>query len=83
MVQHVLTTMDNPFNPITHFKEWNTYDTALGHNTLALLGRVVVTSDEMSEADQSLAIEYAIDEIVSENVSGVHRRVLMSTGLPE
>lgn len=83
MAEHVLTTIDNPFNPITHFIEWNSYDMALGHHTLALLGRVVITSDELSEADQSQAIEFAMDEIISENVSGVHRKVLIETGLPE
>lgn len=81
--KHVLTTVDNPFNPVTQFDEWNAYDMAAGHHTLALLGRVVVTSDELSEADQSLALEYAIEEIVRENVSGVHRKVPFETGVPE
>lgn len=83
MIEHVLTTVDNPFNPVKQFNEWNAYDQAQGHHTLSLLGRIVITSDELSEADQSLAIELAIDEIIYENVSGLHRKVLMSTGLPE
>jgi hypothetical protein len=81
--KHVLTTVDNPFNPITQFDEWYAYDMSLGHHTLALLGRIVITSDELSEADESLAIEQAIEEIIRENVSGVHRKVLMSTGFPK
>jgi hypothetical protein len=83
VAEHMLTTTDNPFNPVTQWNEWNAWDIAEGHHTLALLGRVVITSDELSEADQALAIEQAIDEIVEENVSGVHRKVLLSTGLPE
>lgn len=76
---HMLTTVDNPFNPFTQFDEWYAYDSQLGHHTLAFLARVTRTSDELSEADQSLAIEEAIDEIVRENVSGLYRKV-SSTG---
>lgn len=68
----MLTTVDNPWNPFTHFAEWMQYDEASGWYTLALLGRVALTSDEMSEADQDFAVSEAMKEIVQENVSGVH-----------
>lgn len=71
----MLTTTDNPFNPFSHFDEWYQWDVAHGYHSLSLLDRVVVTSDELSEADQSLAIEDAIEEIILENVSGMHMRV--------
>lgn len=75
MAEHMLTTVDNPYNPFTQYDEWFAYDTLHGYNSSAFLARLVVTSDQLSDADQSLAIEYAIDEIVRENVSGVHRKV--------
>lgn len=68
----MLTTIDNPWSPFTHWDEWREYDEASGYYTLPLLGRVVVTSDEMSEADQEVAIQDAMNEIIRENVSGVH-----------
>lgn len=75
MVNHMLTTIDNPYNPFTEWEEWYTFDEAAGHHTTGLLARVVITSDEISPTDQSLAIETAIDEIVNENMSGMHRKV--------
>ncbi len=75
MLESMLTTVDNPHDPFTQFKAWYVYDTSAGHHTLALLGRIVMTSDDMSDADQVLAAELAIDEIVQENVSGLHRKV--------
>ena len=75
VAEHMLTTVDNPFNPFTQFDEWRAFDEAAGYHTLSLLARIVRTSDDLSEADQSLAIEEAIDAIVRENVMGVHRRV--------
>ena len=77
MAEHMLTTVDNPYDPFTQFDEWYAFDVAAGYNTSAFLARIVKTSTELSEADQSLAIEEAIDEIVRENVSGVHRKVAL------
>jgi hypothetical protein len=39
------------------------------------LARVTHTSPELSDLDQAQAIEDAIDEIVTENVSGIHMKV--------
>jgi len=75
MAEHMLTTVDNPFNPFTQFDEWYQFDRAAGYNTPSFLARIVNTSDDLSEADQSLAIEEAIDEIVTENVLGIYRKV--------
>jgi hypothetical protein len=75
MIEHMLTTVDNPFNPFTHFDEWYAFDEAAGYKTTAFLARIVRTSDDLSDADQHVAIEAAIDEIVRENVLGVYRKV--------
>jgi len=78
-----LTTVDNPWNPATQWSEWFNWDVDHGYHTLALLGRVVITSNELSEADEALAIEEAMNEIVRENASGMHRLVDEVTGLPQ
>lgn len=72
---HMLTTVDNPYDPRTQYDDWNAWDQRTGYHTLALLGRIVRTSDDLSDADQELAIEQAIEEIVKENVSGMHMKV--------
>lgn len=74
-IGYMLSTVDNPFNPFTQLREWNAFDIAMGYHSAALLGRIVSTSDDLSEADQHSAIQAAIDEIVRENVSGMHRKV--------
>lgn len=74
-VEYMLTTVDNPFNPFTMFDEWYEYDCRMGYNSAAFLDRVAMVSDELSEPDQVLIIQKAIDEIVTENVSGMWRKV--------
>lgn len=78
MIENMLTTTDNPFDPFTQFDEWRVYDDVLGYGTLAYLARIVRTSDALSDADQSLAIEQAIDEIVEENVLGLYKKVSLN-----
>ena len=75
MIESMLTTIDNPHDPFDDYDNWYSYDFRMNYHTPGLLARITVTSDELSEADQSLAIEQAIDEIIKENVSGIYKRV--------
>lgn len=72
---HMLTTTDNPYNPFTHWDEWYAYDQHAGYYTSELLARITRSSDELSEADQDVALENAIDEIVRENVLGIYKKI--------
>jgi nicotinic acid mononucleotide adenylyltransferase len=67
MDRHMLSTKDNPYDYFSEFDQWYAWDQRAGYCTLAYLDRVLRTSDELSEADQSLAREQAIDDIVKEN----------------
>lgn len=75
MAQHMLTTVDNPYNPFTQYDEWLAWDEQSGYFSNALLSRIAITSDELSETDQEIAIETAIDEIIKENASGMHKKI--------
>jgi hypothetical protein len=72
---YMLTTTDNPFSPFTDWDEWYAFDLHMGYNTPAFLARLVFDSDELSEADQTLAVQMAIREIAQENVLGIYRLV--------
>jgi hypothetical protein len=73
--EYMLTTTDNPFNPFEQWDEWYMWDLNAGYHTPGLLARISKVSNETSEADQHLAVQEAIDEIVRENVSGVHQKI--------
>ena len=72
---YMLTTIDNPFNPFTHYDDWYAYDVAKGYNTCGLLARVTQSSDELSDADIALSIEDGMNEIVKHNTLGIHLKV--------
>lgn len=73
--EHMLTTHDNPFSPVTQYDLWWQWDFDAGYHTPGLLARVAVTSDELSATDDALAVERAIDEIVTEIGPGLYKRV--------
>jgi hypothetical protein len=75
MEQHLLSTIDNPFDPFTQWDDWYRWDEAAGYHSLSLLGRIAVYSDEEPLPMQLRAIERAIDEIVKENVTGMFIKV--------
>lgn len=75
LVDHMLTTVDNPFNPFTHFNEWYGWDVAAGYNTLQYLARIAMTTHDLPDALYSLEVERAIDEIIEMNVLGIYMKV--------
>lgn len=69
--EHVLTTTDNPYSPLSQFDQWLSYDIAKGYNTCEYLARIAQTSPELSDSDNSFIIEQAIDEICTQNILGI------------
>lgn len=75
MIANMLSTTDNPYNPFDNFDEWYQFDTSNGYHSCAYVDRITITSNELSEADDALAIEQAIDEIIKFNVTGNYIKV--------
>lgn len=71
----MLTTIDNPFNPFTHFDEWFVYDTQMGYNSCAYLDRIASVSLELPTEEASSDIEAAIDEIIKYDFRGIYIKV--------
>lgn len=79
--EYMLTTVDNPFDPFTQFNEWYAFDIKSGYHTSELLARIANISNSLSEPDQAVAIQNAIDEVVTENVSGMFKKVSRSSNV--
>lgn len=72
--RYMLTTRDNPFDPFTQFDEWWQYDESQGYHSSGLLDRIAKSSDELSDHDHHVALRYAIDQIIEEDVLGIYKR---------
>ena len=72
----MLSTKDNPFNPLTQFDEWYAYDAQHGYHSSEYLARIVKTAVDLSPSDQEQLIEDAIDEILEMNPDGIYIKVV-------
>ena len=73
-----LTTTDNPFNPFDDFKNWFLFDEEHNYHTCAYLSRIARTSDSLSDYENELENERAIDEIIENDFIGIYIKVYSS-----
>jgi hypothetical protein len=74
MAQCMLTTFDNPYNPFDDFTKWWLWDVTHGYNSCGLLARVS-GNDKLTDEEQSIAIEKAIDSIIDCDFFHIYKKV--------
>lgn len=77
--EYMLTTIDNPWNPFTHFDEWYKTDLIKGYNTLGYVARIAKTSSNMDNETYLNCINNAIEEILTLNPVNIYYRVTKDT----
>lgn len=75
MVEYALTTVDNPYDPFDDFDNWYRFDMDKGYNSCAYLDRIAMTSDALSDAENSEEIGRAIDEIIKYDFRNLYRKI--------
>ena len=75
----MLTTVDNPFDPFEQFTSWFMFDEEKGYHTCSYLGRIARTSDQLSEEENELENELAIDEILKYDFRNIYKKVVQKT----
>lgn len=71
----MLTTFDNPYDPFEQFTSWFLFDVEKGYNTCSYLGRIARTSDQLSEEENDLEVERAIDEIIKYDFRNIYKKI--------
>lgn len=71
----MLTTFDNPYDPFEQFSSWFLFDVEKGYNSCAYLGRIARTSEQLSDDENDLEIERAIDEIIKYDFRNIYKKV--------
>jgi len=75
-----LTTKDNPFDPFDQFDSWFLFDVEHQYNTCDYLGRVVRTSDRLSDEENRKEFERAIDQIIERDFQMIYKKVYSHGG---
>ena len=74
----MLTTIDNPFDPTKpeQFTQWFLFDVEKGYNSSAYLARIARTSDALTDEENEIEIERAIDEIIKYDFRNIYKKVV-------
>lgn len=75
--QCAITTFDNPWNPFTHFNEWLAFDNEHEYNTLNMLSRVANLPGDLSEEEEKIETEKAIDTIIANDFLNIYKKIQM------
>ena len=71
----MLTTVDNPCDPIDDFFNWYMFDVEKGYNSCSYLARIAKTSEQFTDLENEEKIERAIDEIIKYDFMNMYVKV--------
>jgi hypothetical protein len=83
MEAHMLTTIDNPYNPFTHYNEWMAWDIRMGYNTNGMLARLAKTSDALSDSENEEEAERAMNRIIELDPLGLFIKISAKQALEQ
>ena len=71
-----ITTIDNPYDPITDFDHWFMFDTEKGYYTSSTLARLTHLTDDMSDVEEAEEVERAIDRLIEIDPLDIYKKVV-------
>lgn len=71
----ILTTVDNPYDPIDDFMNWYMFDVEKGYNSCSYLARIAKTSEQFTDLENEEEIERAIDEIIKYDFMNMYVKI--------
>lgn len=74
--QVFITTIDNPYSPFDDFTSWFMFDVEKGYNTSSKVGRLVRSTDDMTQKEEMEEIERVIDRLIEIDPLDIYIKVV-------
>ena len=81
--QFMLTTIDNPFDPFEDFTSWLLFDNEHDYHCSEKVMRIANLTDEMTDFEENLEIERAIDVIIENDFMNIYKKLSKDLVIPE
>lgn len=80
MAKCMLSTVDNPYDPFEQFDAWYQFDLDRSRRTetkdcCSFLDRIARTSDQLSDEENDIETERAIDEIIKYDFLNIYTKI--------
>ena len=76
MTEPMVTTIDNPFNPLEQCVGWYMYDCQKGYNTYSRIARLMPADDEsLSSIEKDRIEDNIIDRMIQHDPLGIYTKV--------
>lgn len=75
MDDYMITTIDNPWNPFTHYHEWLSFDMRHCYNTQEWLAALTKTSNDLMDEEIKEQIDAGALSLLSLDPYGLHVKV--------
>lgn len=75
MADYMVTTIDNPWNPFTHYREWLSYDMQNGYFTDQWMYALTKTSNDLRDEEIQEQIDAGVTRLLELDPYGLHVKV--------
>lgn len=75
MADYMVTTMDNPWNPFTHYHQWLDHDVKYGYNTDQWIYILSKTSSDLVKDEMEEQIDVGVNRLLELDPFGIHVKI--------
>ena len=80
MERYILTTIDNPYDPIDEFEKWDEFDKSHGYYTNQRLAKIQQPVSALTDVENQRIINGSVDDFIrlfQQDGSNLYRRIVI------
>ena len=75
--KYMITTYDNPYNPMEDYDKWLDFDMLHGYNSQSRGARLLKLKPGMSDAEEQIAFNKAVDRLIEIDPLCIYTKIVV------